>query len=610
MIIIDNLSIRSLILLKPISKVGIYFFYYQTNLKEPIKNKFFKPITFDKKSNKNLKIAKCINFGEEKFIRGTACKFFPKDIVNKFSKNFKFVKDLENKLITSFICSLSLYYAEQGYIHSFSKLNCKKNELTYIIHTNIIKYSCRLNPLGVNKDIVHIYIPFDDLYKLATKTIFLICNYIKSLPKIIRFLSWKSGNISNPNNSKHIERKTALIIHGSLSYGKLYYKNHYFSNKPNSPLNNSNITLYVINKKSPISQKYNNNLIIDLKNKAKIKHFFFTFILILKCLTSLRNSKQFFGLMFLSLFYLKFIAWRDYFSRTDIKNVIYDFDVLFPKPLALALESNKINTLAIQERPNTSFSSIQGVIVDNYLFAGEIYKNYAEKNKSFIIKNGYSFGMWRLSLFEKSMILPIGEISFRNSKNKKISDYSNFITFLGHFYDDKNNKAGFNIIALNELLNNIKKISADFKNFGVILRLKSIRKSDIKLIMDKFDKVENFFLCDDYSADSISYRICKESSLIFSVLTSLGEECLAFGKKVIFLDNFYPISNFCRDAFPKDFHFAIPKNERSLLKLCRKCLNNDIETSIKYKNLKIKINGKIDFNKKNIIPDTIEKFLI
>ena len=97
---------------------------------------------------------------------------------------------------------------------------------------------------------------------------------------------------------------------------------------------------------------------------------------------------------------------------------------------------------------------------------------------------------------------------------------------------------------------------------------------------------------------------------IFSVLTSLGEECLAFGKKVIFLDNFYPVSNFCKDAFPKDFHFAIPKNQTSLLRLSRKCLSNDIETSIKYQTLKTKLNGEIDFNKKNIIPDTIEKFLI
>ena len=77
--------------------------------------------------------------------------------------------------------------------------------------------------------------------------------------------------------------------------------------------------------------------------------------------------------------------------------------------------------------------------------------------------------------------------------------------------------------------------------------------------MDSFDKVENFFLCDDYSVDSISYRICKESSLIFSVLTSLGEECLP-GKG--FPDNFYPISNFYRDAFPKDFHFAIQKSNK------------------------------------------------
>ena len=86
--------------------------------------------------------------------------------------------------------------------------------------------------------------------------------------------------------------------------------------------------------------------------------------------------------------------------------------------------------------------------------------------------------MWRLSLFEKSMILPRGAISFRNSKNKKISDYSNFITFLG-FYDDKNNKAGFNKIALNEL-NNIKKYQQNSETLSNS-KLKPARKVILNL---------------------------------------------------------------------------------------------------------------------------------
>ena len=134
----------------------------------------------------------------------------------------------------------------------------------------------------------------------------------------------------------------------------------------------------------------------------------------------------------------RIFQWKEY------KNIIYDFDVLFPKPLALALESNKINTIAIQERPNTSFGFIQGVIVDKYLFAGEIYKKYGRKNKSFIFKSCYNFGMWRTSLFDESKLLPIQSISFKNSRNLHINKYKTFITFLGHFYDDNNNKAGLN----------------------------------------------------------------------------------------------------------------------------------------------------------------------
>ena len=73
---------------------------------------------------------------------------------------------------------------------------------------------------------------------------------------------------------------------------------------------------------------------------------------------------------------------------------------------------------------------------------------------------------------------------------------------------------------------------------------------------------------------------------------------MAFGKKVIFLNNFYPSSNFCRQIFPREFHFAIPTNNKKLYELSEKCLNNDLEINISYQKLRKKLNGEINFSKK------------
>ena len=203
-------------------------------------------------------------------------------------------------MITSFICSLSLEFAEKRYIYSYCELKTNKNELIYFINTSLIKYFCRLNPYDNKKNIIHIYIPLDDLYFLIRKILFLLYKVIKSFPNFsnIKFSRFKEVKIKNKLNIKKEFKKTALIIHGSLSYGNLYYKNHYFSNKTNSPLNHANILLFVINKQNNIKEKYKNNQIIDLKNEPKIKHYFITLKSFIESLYLLRNCKQFIGLIF------------------------------------------------------------------------------------------------------------------------------------------------------------------------------------------------------------------------------------------------------------------------------------------------------------------------
>ena len=129
--------------------------------------------------------------------------------------------------------------------------------------------------------------------------------------------------------------------------------------------------------------------------------------------------------------------------------------------------------------------------------------------------------------------------------------------------------------------------------------MKILKENDSQFIMDQCKNIKNFYLCDDYDNEAVSYRLCKESDLIISVQTSLAEESLAYGKKVIFINDNYPIKKMTEDTYSKEFLFTIPKNKLNFIKLAKNCLNNNKETDKKYK-----------FSKKNFLEALIYLFQI
>ena len=76
--------------------------------------------------------------------------------------------------------------------------------------------------------------------------------------------------------------------------------------------------------------------------------------------------------------------------------MIYDYDLLFSKPLS-CIGIFKIKTIALQERPITSWWKNYGVIVDTYLFGGKIFEEMGSKNECINFNHSFNFGMWRLS---------------------------------------------------------------------------------------------------------------------------------------------------------------------------------------------------------------------
>ena len=123
-----------------------------------------------------------------------------------------------------------------------------------------------------------------------------------------------------------------------------------------------------------------------------------------------------------------------------------------------------------------------------------------------------------------------------------------------------------------------------------MLRMKNLYIKDEKTISKRFASKKNIFLCNNYETLGLSYLLCKEADLIISLPTSIAEESLAYGKKVIFLDDLYTINKISSGTYPKEYSFAIAKNINQLKLLSKKILSNEPSIINKYKFLSNQLN--------------------
>jgi hypothetical protein len=160
-----------------------------------------------------------------------------------------------------------------------------------------------------------------------------------------------------------------------------------------------------------------------------------------------------------------------------------------------------------------------------------------------------------------------------------------------------------------EYISRIKSLAIDFPSMAVVLRMKLLYESDRSMIKKYFTGIDNFLLCDDYFQGVVSYAICKEASVIVAVQTSLADECLAIGKKVVLIDSTHNIRGLFKDIYPQDFQFAIADGSKEINAIVTRCLNGDPELSAQYQELSSKLSGDFDLTIPNAIPKALEIYL-
>jgi hypothetical protein len=567
--------------------------------------KFFNLRPLPLEDKKHLNGIRYYDYGFEDIVHGQAESMLPMSMMWNLDKYFKNISKLENKLRLSLANSFNYHGVGTVALYVNSEATTKS---VYIIHTNLGSYFYRESGVKGAERFHHLLLPADDFEKLWVKGKFLILKLLQKCRKAL------SHDISEANHEKPSVQSTAVFYHHSINFGQMFRKLHYFSSDPKSKLNSAQVSCFVLNRFELFPKTTLNDapILIDMVSTSTIKDIFGSVSFLISRLHNVRSLKELSGLLFISKFYYSYRTWCvTLLQYPSLKNVIIDYDILFPKSLALALETCNIRTIALQERGSISLSSNYGSIVDTYLFAGGVFTKFGVRNKSIAFRSPVNFGQWRTSLFYSEDLPEFNEMSFIGFNKKEVRDFSTVICCLGWFTDQENSSVA-PILSIKSSLafySLVKSLALSFNNSAVILRMKLLSDYDKNIIFDYFYDLGNVFLCDEYSKMNASYSLCKKADVIVSVQTSLAEESLAVGKKVVLFNSTHNFKNICTDIYPQDFHFAIADDLDQIIALVIRCMQEDPELSAKYEELRGKLTGDFDLSVKNMIPDTLEKYL-
>jgi len=589
MIIIDKVNKLSAPILQLVSKTGLKIFFHEgiENVLRKNQNNLVK-IFF--KTRDNFGCFKSFDFPEKVKINNFCERFWPKKTYKTIGHFFPNISCYDEKLNASF-ASLVRYH-NFGALNLFAAENSKKNEKVFIIHTNLLSFLLKNNGAIEARPTVHLFLPFEFFQKVSKKIQLTIIRLFKSL-------------VNNKKLKKNISKNKKLLpigvfYHSSLQYGNLFRKDHLISLSKKSPLYFKKIRLYVLFAKKQI--KFNGKHVIPLEKKYIInkKSFFFLFYILKKT----RTIEQLYGAIIALLVFSEYQGWVHRMRRETLKAAIIDYDILFPKPLSLALETLGIKTVALQERPAASFyHKIYTTFASAYLFAGALYKKHALRNNNVFCEKAINFGMWRVSKFFKKSLPPIKNVIFKNSGNPFLENKKN-ILFLGYFYENGTEYPHSNQASNAEFLKWVEHLAIHFPDKNLVVRYKGKIKN-----LKKFPVLpyKNIYFCNDFSKNDISYSLCKASDLIVACQTSLADECIYYGKKVIMIENLFTLRKMIRSIYPEEFWFLAAQTKEELVKITKQCFSNSKKITIPLQNLRNKISGEAQMQRNNCVIETLSR---
>lgn len=386
------------------------------------------------------------------------------------------------------------------------------------------------------------------------------------------------------NTSLDIEKfQVAYFPHLGIFYSNLFTKDQFYSKDSRSPLYPSNI-LHIELDKSRRGEYldsygyYSKNGIpfIELPDIMSGNRE-----IIRECLNVFKRNKARFlndvwrfgiDLSVMAFFTLwKISRFRAAVSRLkSLKIALAGYDILFPVELSAALSLCGVYVCATQERFIQAFFPSLYLCLDYYFVSGKIVVERGLKRSS--IEHSIPVGLVRVDrLFEYEQKKIPDEKYDTIKKNKKLilvldfnmpeNDVENIRRFSGK------------VSQAQKFYNDIINLAVEFPSLYFVVKgkyTKSYGSNYLKNIVEKINQIDNIEIEMDLNTYN-PYYLSEKADLTIAIHTSLGDELLAAGRKVVF----YEISDVIETIFDYDCLPIIVKDYDGLRNQVQGILNGE-----------------------------------
>ena len=338
-------------------------------------------------------------------------------------------------------------------------------------------------------------------------------------------------DIAGRRTESDLRPRVVYFPHQGMIYGNLFRKDYLYEPCSNSPLHPCHVLHVELEAPS--------DAIVDHYKHAEVpwrvisltgNHLRSAVLFFVHC-SKLREFRELhwpFLLLLLTAGFHVFCRYRAYVQAADFRPgsvAVIGYDYLFPRPLALALQACGLQLVAAQERMLTAYFRNFNIIVDRYLVGGPAVAKQIAENPFCAVSQIDCIGLWRSDLVNKRRI--------RDRTFVLVLDYHSSRNWWDDIYPLTSRTANkafyFDIIRL----------ALDRPNIDFLVRGKNIDWLDDPFFADvavMIDLVPNLDVDRTYSELNRSYNLAGEADCIVAKHTSLGDECLAVGKPVVFHD--------------------------------------------------------------------------
>lgn len=486
---------------------------------------------------------------EKKYIKNQVSK---SRLVNNFINEYKLDENQKEKL---YLCFRSDFYVaadrgSEGFIMTIIKNIFPENDYkVYYVPFDIHSYLLLSEVNTKNFSLLSFHIYFHLFYKVLKKiNKFLLKSLNKILPRKKKLSFTKDIEIkSNQDKNKIYECLLAYLPHGGLKYAEFFKKTYLYSNDRNSPLFKEKVLTLFEGDTDKISKRYFSKYKIPYSNINSLQDKYFWFkqgLQIIKKIIFLnKNIKNYFSIKEIMFFFIffrflyKFTLYNNILNELKLKVVFSHYGSLVSSHFILACDYRKITTIALQDRPN-QYLFFNPLFFNKLLISGKGFLPIL-KEKGYLCDNYSIIGVSRANLIEKS-------IDTTNKKIKKYIEIKKTKKIIACF--------GLNIISEYQLwldgedgssyksnvsfLKSTLKLAKRFNQAYFIVRFKNEQTffAMPKEVLLEAEKTKNIEVHRDLKEIN-SYDIANISDIIIGKQTSILEESLAAGKKVVFYDD-------------------------------------------------------------------------